>query len=154
MSETSWVSAPTAKKCVTCGSFGFMTSPLGKDRCSFCDGTEGGTAPTLGDCADRIEELEEMLMSATMDGYDMAKNEYRSYIEELEAQLRKSALQEISVLGQEIEVTAELEQAEAKIVELEVKLAKAMEHVADYSNDPHLVEWANATIAELKGETK
>ena len=61
MSETSWFSAPTAKKCVTCGSFGFMTSPVGKDRCSFCDGTEGGTAPTLGDCADRIEELEAKL---------------------------------------------------------------------------------------------
>jgi len=40
------------------------------------------------------------------------------------------------------------------IEELKGKLAKAMEHVADYSNDPHLVEWANATIAELKGETK
>lgn len=44
-------------------------------------------------------------------------------IEELEAKLRKSALQELSLLGQEIEVTAELEQAEAKIVELEAKLA-------------------------------
>ena len=38
----------------------------------------------------RIEELEEMLMSATMDGYDMAKNEYRKYIEELEANLAKA----------------------------------------------------------------
>ncbi len=38
----------------------------------------------------RIEELEEMLMSATMDGYDMAKNEYRSHIEELEAKLAKA----------------------------------------------------------------
>ena len=41
---------------------------------------------------------------------------------------------------------------EGRIEELEAKLAKAMEHVADYSNDPHLVEWANATIAELKGQ--
>ena len=41
---------------------------------------------------------------------------------------------------------------EGRIDELEVKLAKAMEHVADYSNDPHLVEWANATLAELKGQ--
>ena len=78
--------------------------------------------------------------------------EYEERIRKLEAKLRKSALQELSLLGQEIEVTAELEQAEAKIVELEVKLEKAMEHVADYSNDPHLVEWANATIAELKGQ--
>ena len=41
---------------------------------------------------------------------------------------------------------------EERIRKLEAKLAKAMEHVADYSNDPHLVEWANATLAELKGQ--
>ena len=41
---------------------------------------------------------------------------------------------------------------EAKLSESEALLAKAMEHVADYSNDPHLVEWANATLAELKGQ--
>jgi len=39
-----------------------------------------------------------------------------------------------------------------RIEELEDKLAKAMEHVADYSNDPHLWKWAYATLAELKGE--
>lgn len=38
----------------------------------------------------RIEEMEEMLMSATVDGYDMAKNEYRSRIEDLEAKLSES----------------------------------------------------------------
>jgi hypothetical protein len=37
--------------------------------------------------ADRIEELEEKLLSATMDGYDMAKHEYRDRIEELEVKL-------------------------------------------------------------------
>ena len=47
-----------------------------------------------------------------------------------------------------------LDLAANRIEELEAKLAKAMEHVADYSNDPHLVEWANATLEELKGETK
>ena len=36
--------------------------------------------------------------------------------------------------------------------ELEDKLVWAMEYVADYSNDPHLVEWANANLAQLKGE--
>ena len=41
---------------------------------------------------------------------------------------------------------------EERIRKLEAKLAKAMEHVADYSNDPHLVEWANATLAELSKE--
>ena len=38
----------------------------------------------------RIEELEEVLMSATMDGYDMAKNDYHKYIAELEAKLEKA----------------------------------------------------------------
>jgi phage baseplate assembly protein W len=37
--------------------------------------------------ADRIKELEEKLLSATMDGYDMAKHEYRDRIEELERRL-------------------------------------------------------------------
>ena len=41
--------------------------------------------------ADRIEELEAHLLSATMDGYDMAKHEYRDRIEELEAKLAKTA---------------------------------------------------------------
>jgi len=52
-----------------------------------------------------------------------------------------------------------IEELEAKrlanrvaIMRLEAKLAKAMEHVADYSNDPHLWKWAYATLAELKGE--
>ena len=40
------------------------------------------------------------------------------------------------------------------IEELSAKLEQAMEHVAEYSNDPHLVVWANTTLAELKGETK
>ena len=51
-----------------------------------------------------------------------------------------------TVLREEIKIRND------RIGELEAKLAQAMEHVADYSNDPHLVEWANATVAELKGE--
>jgi len=46
------------------------------------------------DLSDRIEELvaineelKEKLLSATMDGYDMAKHEYRDRIEKLEAKL-------------------------------------------------------------------
>ena len=39
---------------------------------------------------DHIEELEAKLLSATMDGYDMAKYEYRDRIEELEAKLAKA----------------------------------------------------------------
>ena len=36
--------------------------------------------------------------------------------------------------------------------ELEGMLEWAMEYVADYSSDPHLVEWANVLLAELKGQ--
>lgn len=32
-------------KCPTCGSKGFPPSSLGFDRCTFCDGTEGGQGP-------------------------------------------------------------------------------------------------------------
>ena len=50
------------------------------------------------------------------------------------------------------EVTAELEQAEAKIVELEAKLAKAMEALEKISQ--HDIQcWAINALAELKGET-
>ena len=36
-------------KCPTCGSTGFEVSILGPDRCTFCDGTEGGSPPTKND---------------------------------------------------------------------------------------------------------
>ena len=36
--------------------------------------------------------------------------------------------------------------------QLREKLAKAMTHVMDYSNDPHLVQFARATLAEIEGE--
>jgi hypothetical protein len=35
--------------------------------------------------------------------------------------------------------------------DIEAKLAKAMTHVMDYSNDPHLVQFARATLAEIEG---
>ena len=60
--------------------------------------------------------------------------EYEGRIEELKGKLANG-----------FDITMEIE-------ELKGKLAKAMEHVADHSNDPHLVEWANATLAELKGQ--
>lgn len=65
MSDTTWQSKFTERKCPTCGSIGFLTSPLGANRCSFCDGTEGGHPPTISDCADRIEELEVKLAKVT-----------------------------------------------------------------------------------------
>ena len=44
------------------------------------------------------------------------------------------------------------EVGQRRIEELEAKLVWAMEYVADYSSNPHLVEWANANLAELKGQ--
>lgn len=35
--------------CPTCGSKGFDRSTLGADRCTFCDGTEGGNPPEAED---------------------------------------------------------------------------------------------------------
>jgi hypothetical protein len=40
----------------------------------------------------------------------------------------------------------------AAMADLEAKLAKAMTHVMDYSNDPHLVQFARTTLAEIEGE--
>ena len=64
MGDTRWTPEPTTRKCVTCGSLGFFTSPLGHSRCSYCDGSEGGHPPTIGDLADRIGELEAKLATA------------------------------------------------------------------------------------------
>lgn len=42
--------------CPTCNSIGFDESKLGSDRCTFCDGTEGGLCPF---CTEPIHEGEE-----------------------------------------------------------------------------------------------
>ena len=63
------------------------------------------------------------------------------------------------------EVTAELEQAEARIAELEAKLTTAIDFVAEvgggFKFGESLVDWANlhvlkarTLLAELKGETE
>lgn len=63
------------------------------------------------------------------------------------------------------EVTAELEQAEARIEELEAKLTTAIDFVAEvgggFKFGESLVDWANlhvlkarTLLAELKGETE
>ena len=51
----------------------------------------GQISEACGVALDRIKELEEKLFSATMDGYDMAKYEYRDRIEELRADLEATA---------------------------------------------------------------
>lgn len=50
-------------KCPTCKSVGFEISTLGKHRCTFCDGTEGGCPPT-------IKEIENNHRSADTDEYE------------------------------------------------------------------------------------
>lgn len=40
------------RKCPTCSSIGFEVSGLGLDRCTFCDGTEGGNPPTAEEIND------------------------------------------------------------------------------------------------------
>jgi hypothetical protein len=40
----------------------------------------------------------------------------------------------------------------SQLIAAEDKLAQAMTHVMDYSNDPHLVQFARATLAEIEGE--
>ena len=54
------------------------------------------------------------------------------------------------------EVTAELEQAEARIEELEAKLAKALEivEVVETFSDRALWKVIKDKVSELKGETK
>jgi hypothetical protein len=88
----------------------------------------------------RIDELEEMLTSATMDGYDMAKNEYRSHIKELEVKV------------------AESEALLAKAVEaLELALELADNGLVDFSKyglscDADINKHYRTTLAELKGQ--
>lgn len=44
--------------CPTCRAVGFDPSILGPDRCSFCDGTEGGHPPEVGKDMARIALME------------------------------------------------------------------------------------------------
>ena len=65
-----------------------------------------------------------------------ANNEARHAHRELvEAELRSMALDYLAAEGQ----AAEAYQAQ---LAAEAKLADAMRHVREYSNDPHLVRWA------------
>lgn len=57
--------------CPTCGAKGFDKSRLGPDRCTFCDGTEGGCPP---------EEAKAELMSTPVEALDLSMN--RPYLEE------------------------------------------------------------------------
>lgn len=45
------------RECPGCKSKGFAPSVLGPDRCTFCDGTEGGNPPTR----EEIKEAQRLL---------------------------------------------------------------------------------------------
>jgi hypothetical protein len=64
-----------------------------------------------------------------------ARHAHRELVEKLEANLQSMALDYLAAEGQ----AAEAYQAQ---LAAEAKLAKAMRHVMEYSNDPHLVRWA------------
>jgi hypothetical protein len=66
-----------------------MSSPLGKNRCSYCDGTEGGNPPTIEDCADLIEELEAELAACKKyrDAYAECDRIATQAVRDLEAKL-------------------------------------------------------------------
>ena len=91
------------------------------------EGWHAGMQTVLGLAHKRIEDLEEKLLSATMDSYDMAKYEYRDRIEELEAKL-------------------------AKAVET-ISLCRKMQAQFAHPEDPLMV-LLDTTIAELKGPSQ
>jgi len=75
-----------------------------------------------------------------------------SRIEELEAKLRESALQELSALGQASEAYQAQLAAEARTVDLEAKLAEAVDLLRRYLHVDDVGGEERATLAELKGE--
>ena len=74
------------------------------------------------EAADRIEELQIRLYQCASD-----LQIYMDAVTDLEAKVRDSALQELSALGQASEAYQAQLAAEARTVDLEAKLEKAME---------------------------
>ena len=142
------------------------------------------------EAADRIEqlvatneELEEKILSATMDGYDMAKHEYRDRIEELvatneelEAKLATCKKYKAAYAECDKIATQAVRDLEAKLAEVgemkrllamdkinlrgelawvEAKLAKAMQIVEAYGEDEGYVPLRVVSLyEELSGPLK
>lgn len=68
-------------KCPTCKSEGFLPSVLGPDRCSFCDGTEGGNPPETNP--------NDVQLPASQQEYDMERRE-REYQRQLDEEERRA----------------------------------------------------------------
>jgi hypothetical protein len=91
-----------------------------------CARQDAKLAADWDEAADRIEALTEQLETARADA-----KEAEAYADEL--------------AGDQVDLCSQL-------IAAEDKLAQAMTHVMDYSNDPHLVQFARATLAEIEGE--
>jgi hypothetical protein len=104
----------------------------------------GMKTPSAG--ADRIEELEAMNKNqeAMIRQADNRGDAWRFRADIAEAKLAtcekyRDAYDKMGRIGTEA------------YRDLEAKFQKAMTHVMDYSNDPHLVQFARATLAEIEG---
>ena len=104
-------------------------------------------------CAARIEqlaatceELEAKLLSATMDGYDMAKHEYRDRIDELEAKLAECEAR----LEKAVEALQQLV-IEYDEVDLAYNEPKSMTAAYGVALDT-LAELSSVSCANLKGQ--
>jgi chromosome segregation ATPase len=85
--------------------------------------------------------------------------EAEAYAMELERDLKTCRMAQVVMDNTVAELEAKLSTCEeiGKAFEedagqLRDKLAKAMTRVMDYSNDPHLVQFARAVLAEIEGE--
>jgi len=92
------------------------------------------------EAADRIEALTEQLNICRM---------AQVVIDNTVADLKRERDRQYD---ENVHRIAEEAKAEARAEAAEDKLAKAMTHVMDYSNDPHLVQFARTTLAEIEGE--
>ena len=106
------------------------------------------------DLVKRLDSLRSMLVD---EGFYTKANTVmlaKDRIEELEAKLRESALQELSALGQASEAYQAQLAAEARTVDLEVKLAKAVAAIEEMqtASDAMMLHIARTTLEELKGE--
>ena len=112
--------------------------------------TESNDTPNKPDT--QIDEWDTMAEAArfALDQLIFKGDKLADRIEELEAKLRKSALQELSALGQASEAYQAQLAAEAKLAKAE-DFIRRLERFAAQSKDGFLTEKAQEALAELKG---
>jgi septal ring factor EnvC (AmiA/AmiB activator) len=135
---------------------------------------EGATWDDDVAAADRIEALTEQLEAARADAkeaeayaeelaecnedFSVCNQHLKTQVTELQKQLNICYMAQAVMDNTVAELEAKLSTCEEigrafeeDAGQLRDKLAKAMTHVMDYSNDPHLVQFARATLAEIEG---